>query len=273
MDPLESRHSPSRELAEAADANFVAHAGCVQRRLAGMSVIDDEDLVLIDSGLDCDTFNVICRARLDGESASRRAGEAIDHFRAARRPFSWWVGPADEPTDLGKRLVACRLALAETELAMAAELDGIPSGVHPHPDLRILRVDSKSRLRDFAEISAANWSPPDVHVLRFYELGSAVLLADDCPMRLYVGYLEDEAVACAEMTTGGGVAGLYNISTAARHRRRGIGASMTVHSMLEARDRGLGTAIVQAAAEGKAVYERVGFRPFGTIREYKPVAG
>ena len=39
------------DLADAADANLVTHAGWLQRRLSGMRVIDQDDLVLIDSGL------------------------------------------------------------------------------------------------------------------------------------------------------------------------------------------------------------------------------
>jgi ribosomal protein S18 acetylase RimI-like enzyme len=145
----------------------------------------------------------------------------------------------------------------------------VPAGAPP--DLVIARVASESDLRVFARLSAANWSPPETEVLRFYELGSSEFLIDDCPMCFYVGYCAGGPVATAELTVGGGVAGLYNISTAAAYRRRGIGAEMVRHTMIDARERGLRTAVLQAAPQGAAVYERVGFTAFGTITEYKPL--
>jgi hypothetical protein len=47
---------------------------------------------------------------------------------------------------------------------------------------------------------------------------------------------------------------------------------MTVAPLLQARARGYETAILQAAPEGVSLYERVGFRSFGDITEYKPPA-
>ncbi len=273
MDPFDFRHATSRKLAEAADENFVAHAGWLQRRHPEMRVIDRDDLVLIDSGLRCDTFNVVCRARLDRAHAARRAGEAIEHFRSARRPFSWWVGPADRPADLGRILAEAGLVPAETEVAMTADLGvvafdspaGAPRG------LAIARVASAPELQVFARLSAANWTPPDPMVLRFYELGSPEFIAEDCPMWFYVGYWEGEPAATAQLTVGGGVAGLYNISTAAAYRRRGIGAAMVRHALFDARERGLRAAVLQAAPQGTGVYERVGFTAFGKVAEYKPL--
>jgi GNAT superfamily N-acetyltransferase len=263
--------SPS-DLADAADANFVTHAGWLQGRLPGMRVIDQHDLLLIDSGLPCDTFNFVCRARLSPRDALDRARAAVGYFRQVGRPFSWWVGPADRPGVLGDILLEAGLGRAETELAMAVDLSALrPSALGPQR-LRVQRVGSASELQDFARVSAANWTPPDPQVRRFYELGAAALLAPDGPLWLYVGYCDDVPVATCELTVGGGVVGLYNISTVAAYRRRGFGTALTLGPLLEARERGYRTAILQASSEGVALYERVGFRAFGDVTEYKPAA-
>src|SRR5262245_27005309 len=110
------------QLAEAADANLVTHLTWVQGQVAGMRVQDD-DLVIVDSGLPCDTFNVICRARLVAETAEDRVAAAVAYFRAVSRPFSWWVGPADHPANLGEILTMAGLEAPESELAMAADLE------------------------------------------------------------------------------------------------------------------------------------------------------
>ncbi len=225
------------DIATAADENLVTHAGWVQQRVAGMRFIDERGLVLVDSGLPCDTYNFVLRARLRREDAAGRIREAIQYFREAGRPFSWWVGPTDEPRKLGDLLVAAGLSRDEGELAMAADLADLPEVDLSPGGLRIERVDSPARLRDFAILSAANWTPPDPMVVGFYELAEALLLAPESPLCLYVGYLDGRPVATSELCIAGGVAGLYNISTFEAFRRRRIGTAMTARAMVHARSR------------------------------------
>lgn len=269
MDAPILRNLGPTDLAEAADANFVTHAAWLPRRLPGMTVVDRPDLLLVDSGLPCDTYNVSCRARLESRDAQERASAAVAYFRHAQRPFSWWVGPADRPPDLGDVLLAAGLSRAETELAMSAALSELPP-VQGSLPLRVARVVSEEELRAFATLSAANWQPPDPQVIRFYDLASGAPLAGDCPQWLYVGLLGDTPVATTELTVAGGVVGLYGISTLAAHRGLGFGTALTLRPLLDARERGHETAVLQAAAAGVGIYERLGFRTFGQITEYKP---
>jgi GNAT superfamily N-acetyltransferase len=228
------------------------------------------ELVLVDSGLACDTFNVVCRARLAPETAGEAIRSAVAHFAEVGRPFSWWLCPGDEPSDLGARLIAAGLRRAEEEVAMAADLSALPPA-EPSPDLRIVRVNSAEGLGDFARIVAAGWSPPDPDVLRFYELTAPALLAADSPIWLYVGYLAGAPVAAAELAEGGGVVGLYDVVTLAAYRRRGFGTALCHRALLDARARGFDTAVLQAqGALGLGVYGQLGFRPFGQVVEYKP---
>ncbi|MEZ4870324.1 MAG: GNAT family N-acetyltransferase [Caldilineaceae bacterium] len=261
------------QLAEAADANFVCHASWAHQRTPGMTVLDDERLFIADSGLPCDTFNIIARARLSAETAPMRIEAALAYFRQVRRPFSWWVGPADRPETLGALLIAAGLEEAETEVAMATDLTMLP--VHdPTPaGLTIRRARTPQVLKDFAQIMAANWTPPDPAVLDFYTQTAAVLLAADSPQWFYVGYWAGEAVAVAELTFSGGVVGLYSICTLENYRQRGFGTALTLCPLLDAQAAGYRVGVLQAAGvQGMRIYARLGFRQFGQIAEYKPPA-
>jgi GNAT superfamily N-acetyltransferase len=257
------------DLAEAADANLIAHAAWVHRRLPGMQVLEDPELVVINSNLVSDTLNLVCRARLAPDRATGRARATLERFTAAGIPFSWWIGPADRPEDLGDRLLGLGMVNTEGELAMAADLNALRADPPPD-DLRITRVRTEDELRHFGRLLVGALDPPDVELVRFYELASPLLLEDDCPQWLYVGYLGDEAVATGQLTVGGGVVGLYNVFTSPAHRRRGIGTALTVRPLIDARGRGHRTAVLQATPDGAGIYERLGFRAFGRIMEYKP---
>ena len=260
----------STELAEATDANFVVHVSWVLERSPGMRVSDKLGIVLADSSLTCDTFNLACRTRLTTAQASQRICQAITFFHRVGRPFSWWVGPADQPSDLGDLLVNAGLLRAETEMAMVADLSALRTYNVSPGGLEICRVRTVAELQSFAKITAANWSPPDPEVLRFYELAASFLLTPDSPQWLYIGYLAGKPVATAELVLGGGVVGLYNISTLEAYRRRGIGTALTLQPLLDARNSGFYTGVLQAAADGVGIYTRLGFKHFGDITEYKP---
>src|ERR1700678_273409 len=263
----------SFDLAAAADENLVVHATAVTARLVGAYISAEPDLVLADSGLACDTFNFVCRARLTPSTAARRAAEAVNHFRAAGRPFSWWLGPGYSPDSLSQILRDQGLFEAESEVAMSLDLTELHSSPPDVEGLTIHRVRTGEDLHAYAALSAANWDPPDPHVLQYYVLAAPVLLHASAPQWLYLGRVDGEAVATADATFGGGVVGLYNIATRPAFRRRGIGLAMTRAPLIEARAAGWSRGILQAAAGGVSVYQRVGFRPFGRVTEFKPATG
>ncbi len=260
---------PSEQLNLVAEENLVTHMSWVQSRVAGMRVIADKHLMMIDSGLACDTFNFVVRARLDEATLQERIAQAIAFFKGVQRPFSWWVGATDQPARLGQALLDAGLEAAESEVAMVADLDALMMTDLTPQGLQIERVTTLQQLRDFARINAANWQPPDQDVIRFYEAAAPVLLAEDSALRMYVGYHGDEAVVTSQLTVSNEAVGLYNIATLAAHRRKGYGSAMTLYPLLEARAQGFKTAVLQASADGLGVYHRLGFRATGRFTEYQ----
>jgi ribosomal protein S18 acetylase RimI-like enzyme len=257
------------DFAETAAANFAVHAGWAHARSPGMRQIDRGDLLLADSGLVSDTFNVICRARLGPADASARARESVEYFRAAGRRFSWWVFPSDRPQNLRDALRAAGLRHAETETGMRADLSGPPSDQPGSRELAIARVTTPAQLEAFARVSAAGAAPPDRDVIRFYELAASALLSRDCPLRLYAGSLGGETVCTAELAVGARAAGVYGVATLASHRRRGFASTLLARILHDARGEGLAEAFLQAAPGAASLYRRLGFRAFGEVEEYK----
>ena len=254
-------------LADAADANFATHATWALRTLAGATVLDTPELVVADSGRPCDTFNLICRARLTDRRAESRVASAVRRFRQAGRPFSWWSGPADQPGNLAVLLAGAGLVHAETELTMSAELGEVGANAPSAGRLEIRRAGTASQLADFARVIS---EPGGGEIVRFYADAAGALLATDSPQRFYVGYLDGEPVASVELTLTGRTAGVYGVATRERFRQRGYGTTMTRHALLEARAAGCQTAILQATAAGAGIYAKLGFSPYGEVREFKP---
>ncbi|WP_433325099.1 GNAT family N-acetyltransferase [Spirillospora sp. CA-294931] len=262
-------HSSGREadILDRMDRNLAEHACHLHRHLAGASVTWTGDLMVADSGLGDDTFNIVAAARFAPEAADARIEETVRKLAATGRPFSWWVGPASRPSDLSARLAAAGLPESEEETAMWSEL---PAGLPPAraDGLEIRRVTTPAELADYAMILAANWDPPAATVEDFYARAARWALAPDCPATFLVGYAGDVPVCSAEVLHHAGVAGIYNICTLAAHRRRGYGGAITLATLHAARERGDELAVLQASAEGAPVYRRLGFRDCGTYVEH-----
>jgi ribosomal protein S18 acetylase RimI-like enzyme len=272
MDSNAISASPS-PLMIACEKNLHGHISFLARSIPGMAVLDDEHILIVDSGLPSDTFNKVARARLAGAQIDRGITRVLQYFGDAGRPFAWWVGPVSRPLDLEARLRQHGFEAAEAGLGMFIELRHLPAHVTQPMGLEIRRVAIPEDVSAFADVFAANWEPPDPAVLTFYAAASSILLEARSPMILFVGYLDGAPVSVSELYIDrdpGGVAGLYSVATKKEFRGRGIGTALTWAAVNEARRQGYATAVLQASDAGQGVYTRLGFNLCCQFTEYTP---
>jgi GNAT superfamily N-acetyltransferase len=214
-------------------------------------------------------FNHVYFTRLSQqEDVDARIEEVRQHFAAHQVPFMWSVGPFSRPSALGSHLESHGLRRVEELPGMALDLTALSEDIPFPSELAIERVSNAEVLREFVEVMRVGFEMPEFTVDALLEGFSAVGLAEESPWRNYAGRLDGEVVTTASLAIGSGVAGIYNVATLPKVRRRGFGAAMTLAALREARELGYRIGILQSSAVGLGVYRRLGFEQYTNYSVY-----
>ena len=214
-------------------------------------------------------FNCIVAARLAPGEVDAVVQAVITDARRHNVPVLWWIAPNTQPDDLGSRLERLGFILDADAPGMAVDLNQVNENLPLVSGLTIERAaDEISRRRWSRTLALGFEAPPSRH--NFFEEHWSCLLERAGPQAVlaYTGLLEGRAVATSLLFLGGGVAGIYSVSTVPEARRKGIGAWMTLHPLLHARSLGYRVGILQASPMGENLYRSLGFEEYCRVRSY-----
>jgi len=219
----------------------------------------DGSVVWISSAIDLAYTNGILT---DGPDVAPGVLErVVGELRARGRPFvaRTRVGPDDGASAELERL-GMRDERGETLPGMALHPIAFEDATELPDGLAIRRVTDEAGLADHCSIVAEAFGLP-------LEIARA-LMPDEALAHepLYVGYVDDEPVVTALTYTGDGTVGIYNVATREAWRRRGFGAAITRHALLDAAAAGATVATLQSSSAGQGVYESLGFREVARYR-------
>ncbi|CCH53771.1 acetyltransferase [Fibrisoma limi BUZ 3] len=256
------------ELSRLVLTNFDRHAHLIPSRTAGMSVWKSPGLTVVDSGLPCDTFNIV---HVYDQSQLRPTDlEAVrQHFAERQFPFCLWIDETNLTEPVQARLVQLELTRAGVEPGMVLDLGTYrPVADERHRNARV--AANPQEVADFADVVARNWSPADQNVTAYYQQTASQYLASDSGVMLTIYYEHDKPVSVIELfPTDDQTIGLYCLATLDEYRGRGIGSALMTYALNIAKEAGYTTAILQASEDGIRIYERLGFRVTTTYFEYQ----
>lgn len=247
-------------------SNFREHATAIPRVCAGMQVQEGPALVSTDGGGSSDTFNIVfvenASALTQLELAERQA-----YYAKQKAAFCLWLPEEERSPEVLDLLRAEGLQQQDMAVGMGFSLHDYQLSDERYDNIE--RVQTAEQMEAYAAVIAANWSPPDQDVLRYYRQATPHYLAAGANSYLFVYRHEQEVVATIELfATDKRTAGIYGLSTKSAFRRRGIGSALMVHVMDFAAKNGFENLILHASEDGLGIYQRLGFQSYTGLYEF-----
>jgi GNAT superfamily N-acetyltransferase len=192
--------------------------------------------------------------------------ETIAFFETReRQDFDWWLAPGLETGGWGTQLEAKGLRFAEGEPGMALDLGTLSENLPLPAGLKIHRVTDDEMMKTWAKIFFLGYELP----LSWETSATDMFLSTlHTPMINYLAEINDQPVATSTLFLDAGVAGIYNVATLPEWRGRGLGAAVTLHALLEARQQGFKAGILQSSDMGHTVYKKLGFKDLCRMNHY-----
>lgn len=254
---------------KAFETNLWDRTAFLSRARTDAIIEDSSDLLLVNSGLPSAALNTIGKSSLHPRFGADRAEAAIKHFKSKGLPFTWILGPLSGHGAMEATLKSFGLSCPEDEWVMAMPLDTVNIPSAAPAGLEVKRVANAQGVEHFADVLTGASTPPDEHLKTFYTDTKDAILAPASPLRLYVGYLSGEPVTVLEAFSAHGILNLYTMAALSSTRGKGYSAALILVALRDAKKAGLRLASLQTPEAGRAVYERIGFKPAGRIANYR----
>lgn len=246
--------------------NFYLHATKIPELSRGMKVFQREHLSYVDSGLSCDTFNILYIN--SGLIPKSELEEALNYYQTGNLEYCIWVNAENLSEDVKKIFSELGMLEQASEVGMALKFENYQY-VENINHLNIRQVKDEESLSTYAKVIAENWMPADQNVLKYYEQTSSQYLDPSNHIKLYIYYHEGEPASCVELFPADSeTVGFYGFATLEKFRGKGIGTSLLTFALNMAKELGYKNAILQGTEDGLNIYKKIGFENYTTYYEF-----
>ena len=232
-------------------------------RLPDAELFDEPNLLWLASGLP--VFNTVLHAHTTEEKLGPEIERVVAYFRSRKLAFNWYVGPLSQPANIREHLPRYGVQHDEDEPGMALDLYELNEDVPLAPALVIQQVTSDELLLQW--LHTWGFPVPEDYIQHFFAAYQS-LYGENEPLRFFLGFLDGRPVATSALFEGAGVARVEHVVTVPDVRRQGIGATMTLAALHEARALGYRVSVLRASPYGIHMYRRLGFREYCMMSTY-----
>lgn len=266
------------EMETAVQENLYALFRAMSTALPGSELVESNKLSYHHTFPANPMFKGVWATNLHPDETDDAIAQTLAWFKARNAPFCfWWTAAGTQPHDLGHRLQAHGLIdMAEQMETLAAGIKQTAAGapcmvadlhhmnesvLNKTPDGFVIEeVKDEAGLLAFKHVFVTAYEIPDWAGQAWVDASQTIGIGQT-PWRIFVGYWHGQPVATNMLFIGGGVAGIFAVATIAAARGQGIGAAISLHPLLLAREAGQRYGALFSTEMGFSVYQRIGFQP------------
>lgn len=212
-------------------------------------------------------FNGVLTSDIPKHGVRSFIAESIRFFHEkAVDTFTWWTAPRVNAAEWRSVLSEHNFGFSAETAGMAVDLQEMNGFVPRVEGLEICPVEEEKFLQMWATVFTRGCGLPPQWERVTFDLWSK--LGIHLPMRNYVGFLNGKPVSTASLFVGGGAAGVYGVSTVPEARGKGLGTTLTIHALRDARDLGYRVGVLHSSRTGNGLHERLGIRHLCQIEHY-----
>ena len=240
------------------ETNFNLHANMVPELTDGMHVHKSSNLTFVNSGLSCDTFNIL-HITNGSDIQKEELEQGINHYRNQNLDFCIWINDENLTSKVSSYFIDLGISVQGEEIGMTLDLTKYETKSHPlHSNIQ--QVTSDELLDSYSKVLASNWTPADQNVITYYQRTKDSFLDSSKGIILLIHHFDGVPVSTVELfPTDKKTIGIYGLATLESYRGKGIGSSMMSYILNTAKSLGYETAILQATEDGIGIYEKMGF--------------
>ena len=187
----------------------------------------------------------------------QEAKDALLLLDSLEVPYLWWVGRTSPSPQWIQQAAGRGLVRSGRLTGMALDLSHVVRRKTP-VGLTVEPIQDEAGLADWVRVAfsvygvAKEYEDDGLNFFSAFELSSA--------LRFYVGYVNGEPIATAQLFCSNTSAGIYWVSTVPEARRKGIGSAVTAAALSHAQALGCHVAVLHSSSAGTGVYQKLGFR-------------
>jgi GNAT superfamily N-acetyltransferase len=265
---LQSLASPAIE--EAIEANFSEEMARLGYGLPEGELHKTPELLWIYTG--SRGPNAVLHSRFASEDptyAYAKIDEMLAFFKTRHMDFGWTIGPSTRPADLSSMLETRGFVYSDSTPGLGLDLQTIDANMRVNPELTITEIEDLETLKILHAIEMSGFGASEMAAQNYYDSYASTRFGNGMPWHHYIGWLHEEPVAIATLLFHAGVAGIYGVATIPSARRQGVGTTITLHALGQARRFGYRVAILSPTDMSIEIYRRIGFREYCKLHHYE----
>lgn len=224
---------------------------------------------LLLTGIKDHFFNGVISFRCEIDDTQKEVAKTLGFFYSHRIPMTWWITPSTKPVNLQMYLHRFGLNFLESYPGMIIDLsESLKEEIDLISDIKIESVRTVDKLSDWTMIYQIGFQASEETSSWLFEVYKDLGIDQKQPLQHFIGYSGHLPVAISSVFFGRSVAGIWNVCTHPKHRRKGFGRAITIAPLVSALERRYQRAGLFATEEGFSVYKNIGFRSIMMTTHY-----